>query len=68
MVYLKSLLGAHYTIIMGRLIIYCEHIKGFINMVFVVNFHHLMIFFLFFYFFIFFHFDIFSNLLTFFLS
>jgi len=29
---------------MGSLIIYCEHIKGFIKVVFVVNFHHLEIF------------------------
>ncbi len=30
---------------MGKLIIYCEHIKGFINVVFVVNFCHLAILF-----------------------
>jgi hypothetical protein len=42
-VYSKSLLRVHYTFIMGRLIIYCEHIKGFMNVVFVVNFRHLAI-------------------------
>jgi len=40
-VYSKSLLRVHYTFIMGRLIIYCEHIKGLMYVVFVVNFCHL---------------------------
>jgi len=59
-----SLLRIYYTLIMRRLIIYCEYIKGFINVFFVVNFFHLAILF-------FkkknlcFGFDIFNNLLTF---
>jgi len=40
-----SLLRIYYTLIMRRLIIYCEYIKGFINVFFVVNFFHLAILF-----------------------
>jgi len=43
MVYLKSLLRIHYTLIMGRLIIYYEHINLIIIMIFVLNFCHLVI-------------------------
>jgi hypothetical protein len=44
-VYFKSLLRVYYTLIMGRLIIYCEYIMGFINVFFVVNFCDLTILF-----------------------